>query len=303
MALTDGGRTEVFGRLPRLKTARAHMLGLTNDVYVGDSAFSQRNAKDRRLVTPIKTSIVVPCYNGGDMIRDSLQRLLAYLERWAALFEPYEVIVVDDGSTDDTARQVREAFPGVVLVQHPQNRGKGAAVRTGILAAQGHCRFFTDVDLPFDLSALKAMVRYLYDKELDICIGTRNRERLKPLTKRTRMRRLASFVFTAFVSRAVVTGVSDTQCGLKGFRADAAEYLFRAGRVDNFAFDVEILYLAYKNELDVKRVPVQLVSEDRSSVSVFRHGLPMVCSTLMVLFRYNRGGYPMMARSCMCEDE
>jgi dolichyl-phosphate beta-glucosyltransferase len=98
-------------------------------------------------------------------------------------------------------------------------------------------------------------------------------------------------VFTAFVSRIVVTGVRDTQCGFKGFRTDIAKHLFGQSRIDNFAFDVEVLYLAFKNDLDIKRLPVRLESDDDSSVSLLRHALPMLVSILRLPFRYYRGGY------------
>ena len=248
---------------------------------------------------PVEVSIVIPCYNAARVLRDSLQKLHRYVLSHSDSFGAVEMIVVDDGSEDHTAEMVAKEFPWVTLICHDRNGGKGAAVRTGMLAARGPCRFFTDADMPFDLTALKTMLPYLRDKELDICIGSRNREQLRPLTKRTWLRRVASWAFTAFVSRVMVTGIRDTQCGLKGFRAEVAEYLFRTGKVNNFAFDVEILYLAFKNDLDVKRVPVRLVSEDYSSVSVLRHGMLMMASVLMVLLRYHLGRYPMMPkRNC-----
>jgi dolichyl-phosphate beta-glucosyltransferase len=241
-----------------------------------------------------EVSIVVPAYNAAATLREALSKLHAYTTANTEALGPAELIVVDDGSTDRTAEIIQSEFPSVTLIRHDRNRGKGAAVRTGMLAAQGRFRFFTDADMPFDLPAIMTMLKYLRDKELDICIGTRNREQLKPLTKRTWMRRVTSRVFTAFVSRVVVTGIRDTQCGLKGFRADVAEYLFRNSKVDDFAFDVEILYLAFRNDLDVKRVPVRLVSEDSSSVSLFKHVVPMVKSVVLLLVRYNLGYYPMM---------
>lgn len=249
-------------------------------------------------MTQTEVSVVVPAYNAAPILRASLAKLTQYVHEHAGDLGPTELIVVDDGSTDDTADVVRNEFPDVTLLQHDRNRGKGAAVRTGMLQARGRFRFFTDADMPFDLAALKSMLKYLRQKELDICIGTRNRDQLKPLTKRTWIRRATSVIFTAFVSRVLVTGVRDTQCGLKGFRAEIAEFLFGAGKVDDFAFDVEILYLAFKNDLDVKRVPVRLVSNDYSSVSVLRHGLSMVRSIILLMIRYNLGYYPAMpARS------
>jgi dolichyl-phosphate beta-glucosyltransferase len=182
------------------------------------------------------------------------------------------------------------------VIRLDRNRGKGAAVRRGMLDAKGAYRFFMDADLPFDLSALPEMLRYLDAKEFDVVIGKRNPRQLAPFEKRSRLRRLASAVFTEITSRVVVTGIRDTQCGFKGFRAEVAEYLFSQSRVDRFAFDVEILYLAYKNDLDIKRVPVRLVSEDHSTVSVLRDGARMVFDIGLLPWRYYTGGYAMMQR-------
>jgi dolichyl-phosphate beta-glucosyltransferase len=245
-------------------------------------------------MTRVEVSIIIPAYNAAFCLHAALSKLHGYVTANTDALGPVELIVVDDGSTDRTAEIVERGFPSVILIRHDRNRGKGAAVRTGMLAARGRFRFFTDADMPFDLAALTNMLKYLRDKGLDICIGARNREQLKPLTKRTMLRRLTSRVFTAFVSRVVVTGIRDTQCGLKGFRAEVAEYLFRASRVSDFAFDVEILYLAFRSDLDVKRVPVRLVSEDFSSVSILRHAAPMMGNVLLMLLRYNLGYYPMM---------
>jgi dolichyl-phosphate beta-glucosyltransferase len=145
--------------------------------------------------------------------------------------------------------------------------------------------------MPYGLDALERMLDYLDRKEFHLCIGTRSRGTSSALEKRSRARKWASIVYTAFVSRIVVTGIRDTQCGFKGFRTDIAKYLFGQGRVDNFAFDVEALYLAFKNDLDIKRLPVRLERDDDSSVSLLRHALPMLMSILRLPFRYYRGGY------------
>lgn len=236
-------------------------------------------------------SFVVPCYQGAAFIEASLTRLDRYLREHRGELGSYEILLVDDGSRDDTAAIVAERLPQVRVLRHERNRGKGAAVRTGVLASRGQFVFFTDADVPFDLDPLPKMLDYLDRKEFHLCIGTRSQSRMPAQVRRGALRRLASFLFTEVVSRLVVTGIRDTQCGFKGFRRDAALFLFGESQVDNFAFDVEVLYLAFKNDLDVKRVPVRLTSDDHSSVSLLRHAPAMLWSLARLPFRYHAGRY------------
>ena len=242
----------------------------------------------------LRLSIVMPCYNGVPYLEASIGRLIRYLEARSESIGDYELVLVDDGSTDGSAELVETAFPLVRVLRHARNRGKGAAVRTGMLSTQGRFSVVIDADMPYDLDALEPMLDYLDRKEFHLCIGTRSRGTSSALEKRSFARKLASIVFTAFVSRIVVTGVRDTQCGFKGFRTDIAKYLFGQSRIDNFAFDVEVLYLAFKNDLDIKRLPVRLEHDDDSSVSLLRHALPMLLSILRLPFRYYRGGYVLL---------
>jgi dolichyl-phosphate beta-glucosyltransferase len=240
---------------------------------------------------PPRVSFVVPCYRGAAFIERSLARLRSHLQDHAGTLGSFEILLVDDGSDDGTAAIVSERFPDVQLLRHEHNRGKGAAVRTGMLAARGEFIFFTDADVPFDLAPLGKMLDYLDRKEFHLCIGARSTARMPSSPRRGLARRLASFVFTEIVSRLVVTGIRDTQCGFKGFRRDAARFLFGESRVDDFAFDVEVLYLAFKNDLDVKRVPVRLTVDDHSSVSLLRHAPAMLTSLVQLPFRYHAGRY------------
>jgi dolichyl-phosphate beta-glucosyltransferase len=243
-----------------------------------------------------RVSVVVPCYNGAPFILESLDLLLSYLREHPDI-GTWEVVLVDDGSRDHTSELVAARFPEVRLIRHPRNRGKGAAVRTGMLAARGAFRFFTDADMPYDLVGLPKILHYLDTKEFHIGIGTRARPDWKHQVRPSALRAFTSAFFTMIVSRLVVTGIKDTQCGFKGFQAAVAEYLFSEARVNNFAFDVEILYLAFKNDLDVKRVPVRFVRDDVSTVSLLRHGSFMLLELLRIPFAFHGGRYRMMKNS------
>lgn len=241
-------------------------------------------------------SLIVPCRNGAPVIAASLTALGAYLEAWRAAHGDFELIVVDDGSTDDTARIVREGFPWVRLLPLPENLGKGGAVRAGMAAARGAVRIFTDADLPFDVSAIGGIAECLLTEDFDLCVGTRREGDVWPAAERTFLRRLSSDVFARLVGISVLGGNRDTQCGLKGFRKEAAEYLFGAGTINGFAFDVELMYLAIAGGMRIKHFPVTTLREEYSTVSVWKHGPGMARDALMVPLKYRCGRYPRFVR-------
>lgn len=238
-----------------------------------------------------RLSLVLPCLNGSAYIADSMSKLFRWLDAHATLVGRSEVILVDDGSRDHTAAVATATGFPIRIVRHPETGGKSAAVRSGMHEAAGQCLVFIDADMPFDLDAIERVLHYLDAKEFDLCIGTRAARGEAYSVGGSRLRRFSSRLFTEFVGRLVVTGVRDTQCGLKGFRAPVAEYLFSQSRVDSFAFDVELLYLAFKNGFDVKSVPVTLGEQASSTVSVFGHGIPMLLDVLKLPLRFHRGEY------------
>ncbi|MCH7868413.1 MAG: glycosyltransferase [Myxococcales bacterium] len=240
-----------------------------------------------------RTTVVLPCLNGSAYLDSSLRTLFDFLDREIPEAAPYEVILVDDGSDDGTS-EIAARFDGrVKVLTHALNCGKGAAVRTGIQAARGEFIFFIDADIPYALSAMSIMLDALDRKEFDLCLGTRSLAEAQSILRPSFIRRVASAIFSEFVSRIVVTGIRDTQCGFKGFRADAAHYLFSQSRIDGFAFDVELVYLAFKNNFDMKKVPVKLVRDENSNVSLMRDAPLMLLSVLRLPFHYYLGHYQM----------
>ena len=211
-------------------------------------------------------SVILPCYRAAHLARRSVDELSAMMEESGLA---WEVIVVDDGGADFDPREWRGS-PNVRLLAHSVNCGKGAAVRTGMLAARGRARVFTDVDLPFGTDLLPVMQAYLSDGGFHLVIGDRTLPESSYHQATAVTRRLASALFTGFVGRIVTGGFFDTQCGLKGLRGDVADALFPILRLDRFAFDVELVYVALKHRLDIKRIPVQLLHNETSSVRLLR---------------------------------
>ena len=161
-----------------------------------------------------------------------------------------------------------------------------------MLEAKGDFRIFTDADIPFDFEAIEKVVFYLKEKEFDVVIGDRRLPESKYFKKIKGRRKLASTIFTGFVGRFVTTGFSDTQCGLKGFSARVADDLFSVSRINGFAFDVELLYIALKRNYDIKRVPVHFRSnQDESSVSLLKHAPGMLGDLFKIKWSHLLGKY------------
>jgi dolichyl-phosphate beta-glucosyltransferase len=223
--------------------------------------------------TSVRTStaltVILPCYNEAQRLPVMLQTLLAHL---SGVPGQVEVLVVDDGSTDATVRVADGVAAGDgrvrVLSYHP-NRGKGFAVRTGMLAAEGELIVFTDADGSYGPSELDRIMGAL--GEAPVAIGTRANGTSGPVA-----RRAASRVFNLAIRGTLGLPFADTQSGLKGFQRAAAQEIFSQARVDGFAFDVEVLWLAGQLGLEVVEVGVQAMERQGSKVQMVADALAML---------------------------
>jgi glycosyltransferase involved in cell wall biosynthesis len=189
--------------------------------------------------------------------------------------ETSELIVVDDGSRPAEALAEADLPPGVVLVRHPRNVGKGGAVRSGVARARGAFVVFTDSDLPFSLDPIPETLARLRGGA-DVVIGDRLHPQSAARVEVGALRRLSSLVYTWMVRGLLGLPFPDTQCGYKGYRRPVAEDLFARLEVTSFAFDAELLLRATRAGYRIERQPVQLVHNDDSSVSLARHAPGMV---------------------------
>lgn len=234
-------------------------------------------------------SIVLPSYRSAEVLRAQLPPFIAWLTTAGI---PTEIIVVDDGTDDGGATAAAAGACGCRYVRLDRNSGKGAAVRAGMRAATGDYRLFTDADIPFEFEAVGQFLRYLKDKEFDVVIGDRRLPESRYFAQITGLRKLGSDLFTFFVGRFVTTGFPDTQCGIKGFSARAADDLFGVARLDGFAFDVELLYISLKRNYDIKRLPVRFRStHDASTVSLWRHAPGMIRDLIRIKLNHVAGRY------------
>lgn len=220
-------------------------------------------------------SVVIPVYNEEKRVAEALRRVEAYM---AAKGWDWELLVCSDGSTDATDRIVSErskAQPRVKLLAASPNRGKGAAARRGMLAASGKYVLMTDVDLSSPVKECDKLVEAI-DAGHDAAIGSRALRAEGADVQQSFKRHLSGRIFNAFVKLFVTRDFRDTQCGFKCFTRAAAQALFSKQKLDGFAFDVEILYLAKKHGLKVAEVPVMWRQGADSKVDVFKDSFVMV---------------------------
>ena len=241
------------------------------------------------VLTPlaVELSIVIPVFNEAERIVSTINQLSDYLAR---LDRSFEVIISDDGSSDDGPALVRRHFNGrrdVRLIRERTNRGKGAAVRRGVLAARGALIIFTDADLSYPVETISLCVDAL--RRFDLAIGSRNLPGSEIATPPPLLRRLAGPAFKSAVRHLTLSGFTDTQCGFKGFRAQAAHDIFINCSVNGFAFDVEVLALARRFGYSVTEVPVRLlVDSSDSHINLTSDPLRMVVDLLRIRARMSR---------------
>jgi len=203
-----------------------------------------------------RLSIVFPAYNEAEGLLPALEAALAYV---GARGIDAEIIVADDGSKDATealAREFAAGRPQVSVISHTPNRGKGYAVKLGMLAARGLMRVFLDVDLATPVEEIDKALEAL-DAGADLAIGTRYARAAEVLVRQRLPRRLMGAAFRVLTRLMLRLPVSDFTCGFKGFRAEAAERLFGRLSESGWAFDVELILLAIRSGLRLVEVPVR----------------------------------------------
>jgi len=234
-------------------------------------------------------SIILPAYQAASLLEQNLPRLKTYLDK---LKLRYEIIIVDDGSSErDRSKAVAEDF-GCSFYALKKNQGKGAAVRQGVEMAQGDYIFMTDADIPYELDCFERALWFLGAQNFHIVAGDRNLPASSYHSHVPVARTIVSSICGFIVGRFLATGWFDTQCGFKGFQAEVAKRLFGIGRIQRFAFDVEILHLALKANYDIKKIPVRLYANSKSSISLVTEGLRFFRDLFLIRYYEFRHCYP-----------
>jgi len=235
-------------------------------------------------------SVIIPAYNEAVRIRVTLEKTLAHMAQrgWDA-----EVIVVNDGSRDNTAQIVRE-YAGknsrLRLLENPGNRGKGYSVRNGMLNARGEILLFSDADLSSPIEEAEKLFVAL-DKGADIAIGSRWLQSDVQTQRKPLYRQLLGRVFNTMLRLTLSLHFKDTQCGFKAFTQKAANKIFPLQTIDRWGFDPELLYLAQKLKFKVVEVPVTWAHREGTRISPLRDGTMMFVEMLKIRWNALTGKY------------
>jgi len=233
----------------------------------------------------IYLSIIIPVYNEESRIGSTLEQVAAFLNRWP---NTWEVVVADDGSTDGTAQIVGQfvaEHAGMRLLSLP-HRGKGWAVKNGMLAAKGQYRLFCDADLSVPIEQVERLLPG-QGGDTDVAVGSREAPGAKRYDEPQR-RHLMGRLYNAMVRWLAIRGLKDTQCGFKCFRGEIVPQLFQKQTIDGFGFDVEILFLAQRAGLVLQEIGVDWYYRERSKVRPLHDTIAMTRDLLKIRWHHRK---------------
>ncbi len=244
-------------------------------------------------------SVIIPAYNEAARLGKTVRAVVDYLRQNSP---EAEVIVVDDGSSDETAEIARAGFADsgnlrTSVISYKSNLGKGRAVRLGLLAARSDVALFSDADLSTPISEAPKLVDAIVNGQYDVTFGSRALDRGLIGVHQSWRREQGGRIFNLVVRLATGMPFWDTQCGFKAFRMSVCRPLIEAATIDRFGFDVELLYLAFRAGLKLKEVPVRWDHNEGSKVSVMSDSFKMVNEVGLIRQQARRGVYDTAIRA------
>lgn len=238
----------------------------------------------------IDISVVIPAYNENVRIIKTLEKILNYFEIHNYL---YEIIIIDDGSSDATYNSVDSLSRGhsnIKILRNRKNMGKGFSVKRGVLESQGDYVLFSDADLSTPIEEIENFFPY-FNKGYDILIGSRALRDSQILLKQPWYRQNMGKIFNLLVRLFIIKGIKDTQCGFKCFKKEVGYKIFSLQRLNGFCFDAEILYIAKSLGYKIKEVPIIWLNCLQSRVGIFRDSICMFFDLFKIKFNILRRFY------------
>lgn len=214
-----------------------------------------------------KLSFVIPLFNEAKRVGRGIEAIKKYMDRSPL---PCETILVDDGSIDNTVALVNDQTrddPRFTIISYPVNKGKGHAVKVGMLIADGDIRLFADIDMSVPIETADAFIAAMKDGH-DIVIGTRKTSQSKVMVHQPKYREILGEIFRRTAQQVFAKGITDFTCGFKAFSAQATERIFTRSRINRWSFDAEILFLATRWGMDIFEIPVTWVDDPRTKVNL-----------------------------------
>lgn len=235
----------------------------------------------------VEISVIIPAYNEGKRLPFFLRELISYCQKSR---RTYEIIVVDDGSGDETAKiasEFRSQFPSLLVCRLEKNRGKGYAVRHGLFRARGKIDLFMDADGSTPPTEIERNIHYL-EAGYDIFVGSRLLREKGQVLRIAFHRKAMGILFNFLVRRILFKDIKDTQCGFKIFKRQTIQPLFSRMNIHRFGFDLEILYLAHKMGYRIKEGPVSWKHVPGSKINLLVDSVKMLFNILQVRFWHGR---------------
>lgn len=236
-------------------------------------------------------SVIIPAYNEEKRLAATLQAVQNFLLKQES---PAEVIVIDDGSSDQTssiAQKYRRTISNFKILRHAQNLGKGAAVKSGVLSSSGEYILFTDADNSTPIEELNKLLPFATKGNYDLVIGSRYMKGSDVQIRQPWYRRFLGRVGNMVIQVFLLPGINDTQCGFKLLKGEVARELFPQLSINRFGFDMELLYLAKKKKQKIKLIPVSWLNSAQSRVRPVRDGLKTLSELVKIKLNDLRGVY------------